>query len=245
MFTLAEYGGAVAMDTAFWYQAVEDETYPLNQFGKVTLNLENSLRALANMSLLVHHDIARFKANLGQAAWVRLKYLGRIHQAQCYDDHHYATGRYAHIVDAIAGGHLDMAQQIHRQSPEHFAKGREYLDDFCFGAMLGEWSQSNVNTERLDQLLEEFENFLSGDEDPRYMVMEALRKQDSEQFDEGMTILMEHHELRNSETKDKGAHLDATEIALQRISTEGICLLNLAPKAGIEIRTVYKFSPLL
>ena len=243
MFTLAEYGSAIAMDTSFWFQAVDDETYPLSQLGDLTLTLEKSLRALANMALLVHHDVGRFNDNLRQAAEVRLKYLARVHETESYDEHHFATGRYAHIVDAIAGGHFGLAQTIYLQSPDSFSKGKEYPDDFCFGAMLGEWIQPHVDVQRLDVLLADFDAYLSGDDDPRFVIMEAFQKRDTDQFEEGMSDLMVLHEQANVEAREKGIHLDAAEIALQRISIDGMCLLSLAKNMGLEIQTTYKYCP--
>jgi len=243
MFTLAEYGSAIAMDTSFWFQAVDDETYPLSQLGDLTLTLEKSLRALANMALLVHHDIGRFNDNLRQAAEVRLKYLARVHATESYDEHHFATGRYAHIVDAVAGGHFGLAQSIYQQSPGSFSKGKEYPDDFCFGALLGEWVQPNVNAQRIDALLAEFDAYLSGDDDPRFDILKACQNRDSEQFEEGMSDLMVLHEQANAEAREKGNHLDAAEIALQRISIDGLCLIKLANIVGLEIQTTYKYCP--
>jgi hypothetical protein len=243
MFTLAEYGSAIAMDTSFWFQAVDDETYPLRQLGDLTLTLEKSLRALANISLLVHHDVGRFKDNLRQAASVRLKYLARVHEKERYDEHHFATGRYAHIVDAIAGGHMGLAQNIYQQSPKELSRGKEYPDDFCFGALLGEWVQPHVNYQRLDALIADFGAYLSGDDDPRFVIMEAFQKRDNDQFEEGMSDLMVLHEQSNVDAREKGIHLDAAEIALQRVSIDGICLLNIARNMGLEIQTTYKYCP--
>jgi len=244
MFTLSQYGSAVAMETAFWYQTVEDNTYPIEQFGKVTLNLEKSFRALANMSLLVQYDIELFKNNLRRAAQLRLSYLERIHNANFYNDHHYATGRYAHIVDAIAGGHIDIAQKIHQLSPKAFNKGREYMDDYCFGALLGELTQPSLNISQVDLLLQDYEEFLAGD-DPRFVIMQSFRNSDQKQFEKGMSSFIENHEQYIMDAKKKGVLLDAVEIALQRVSEDGICLLNVARQIGLEIHTVYKYCPIL
>ncbi len=243
MFTLSDYGSSVAMETAFWYQAVDDVTYPIDQLGKVTLQLERALRALANMALLVEYDVALFKDNLRRAAEIRLRYLNRIRSADRTDDHHYATGRYAHIVDAIAGEHFDIAREIHRQSPKQYHKGREYVDDYCFGALLGEWCQSSPDISRIDSLLLDFEQFLDGDGDPRFLLMRSFRSKDNREFEKGMNGLIETHESNIEAAKKKGVLLDAVEIALQRVSEEGICLLNLGKQKGFSIGTVFKYCP--
>lgn len=244
MFTLAEYGSAIAMETAFWFPATEDETYPLEQLGSLTLTLERSLRALANIAVLSQFDIPRFKQNLVQAAEIRLAYLARVREEKRSDDHHFATGRFQFIVDAIAAGAWSTAQRIHERSPKQFNQIKEYRDDYCFAALLGEFLQPQKNQARIDSLLADFEQYLSGDNDPRFGALSALNEGDQKAFFENIEALLQAHEDNNLAAKEKGVHLDATEVALQNISTEAVALLRLAKAYRIPIADTFRYCPL-
>lgn len=242
MTSLADSASSIAMETAFWYQALDDDTYPFQQLGSLTLTLERKLRALACIAALTQHDKAQFKHNLGTAAYMRITYLTRAHNEQQFYDHHFVAGRHAFMVDAIASEHWDIAAHIGQHSPQTFAKGREYEDDFCFARLLGEFVRPMVQTEPVESLLSMFEAHLT-DNDPRYHVLSAIHKRDILALSEAMHELVQLHHDKGIAALTNGTLLNATELALQRISIEGIALLKIAKRQGCLLNETFAFCP--
>ena len=68
---LEDYGESLAYEVAFWLQGVANPQFPLEQLGKLTLEISAKLRALAIITLLTQAESDFFYHNLirgGEAA---------------------------------------------------------------------------------------------------------------------------------------------------------------------------------
>src|SRR5262245_43484335 len=109
---LEEYGEVLAYDIAFWMQGLTEPTYPVEQLGKLSLELSDKLRGLAILTLLVKGNSDFFYHNLIRSGIARETYLQRLKDAGIDDDYHQASGRYEPLLDAIASHDLALARRI-------------------------------------------------------------------------------------------------------------------------------------
>ena len=61
---LAEYSESLAYETAFWLQGVDDPEFPLEELGRLSLEVSERFRALAIILLLSNGSVDLFCHNL-------------------------------------------------------------------------------------------------------------------------------------------------------------------------------------
>ena len=224
---LAEYGEALAYDTAFWYVGVLNPDYPLDELGKLSLEVSGRFRALAIYALVVQAESDSFLHNLIRSGKTREIYLRRLRQADNDDDHHQSSGRYEPLVDAIAAGEFELARSIVALSPTAFREGREYEDDYCYAQLLHCMVRPEPPESEMPPLLGRFEAYLNGQPSGRFSVCKALVERSQDDFDGGFESLLDERDSQIQADKERGQLEDVEVVAKRHIFVEGLALLRL------------------
>ncbi|MBT8143816.1 MAG: hypothetical protein KJO55_03885, partial [Gammaproteobacteria bacterium] len=127
----------LAYELAFWMQGLDNPEMEIAEVAKLSAELASGFRAMAIIAMATAGSIDGFCHNLIRSALVRSRYLQRVHDSRAFDSHHFASGRYKPLADAIAAGEYTLAAKLHQLSPTAWQGRREYRDDFCFGRLLG------------------------------------------------------------------------------------------------------------
>jgi hypothetical protein len=240
---LAEYGKLLSYDIAFWMQALTNPAYPLDELGKLTLELSTKLRALAIILLLVEADTDYFCHNLMRSGRTREVYLRRTRDAGLLDDHHRASGRYEPLLDAIASGDWALAGRIAAASPTEWRPGHEYEDDFCYAQLLHRLIGAGAPDAELAALLDRFEQYLDGSTSPRLDVCRALVTHDQAAFDAAFESLLADRTAVITRDVARGRLEEPPVVAERQVFVEGIAILRLAERHGLATAADYPYCP--
>ncbi len=237
---------ALAMDLAFWCLGLSNPSYPLAQFGRLTLDLSEKFRALAIMQLLIEASTDLFLHNLMRSGRTRETYLTRMAQAGINDDHHQVSGRYRPFVDAIAANDLLRARRIARLSPAHFRAGHEYEDDYCYAQLLARLiADAPAPDDEYLALFQQFDTWLAGELNPRLSVCRALFERDQAAFDDAFEELLLDFETVIEAERERGKHEDDLVRAERQVFVEGLAILRIAGLRGLTTASDYRYCPSL
>lgn len=242
---LKEYGEALAYNIAFWMQGLTNPAYPVEQLGKLSLELSDKLRALAILTLLVKGESDFFYHNLIRSGIARETYLQRLKDEGIDDDHHQASGRYEPLLDAIASGDLALARRIVDLSPTEWRKGHEYEDDYCYAQILHRFIQETPREQEIPPLFQQFEACLEGQQSARLDVCRALVQRDQNAFDEAFVLLLDEQESKIAADKARGQEDDPVVVAKRQVFVEGLAILRLAESRGLTTHLEYRYCPSL
>lgn len=242
---LADYAEPLAAEIAFWMLSLRDPQCPLEQAGGMGLELGEKLRAVGIILLLTRADSDGFYYNLIRSGRLRRDYLQAVVDSGLTEDHHYASGRYEPLLDAIAAGDFELARDIARLAPAAWRDQHEYEDDYCYAQLLHRLIQEAVPEQELTPLLEQFETFLQGGFDARLDVCKALAAASQADFDEAFEALLDAFELRIEANKQRGQLEEPQVLAQREIYVEGLALLRIAERRGMQTNDEYRFCPSL
>ena len=242
---LDQYGKTLAVDIAFWRQGFIDPAYPIEQMGKMSIELSGKYRAIAILALLVGGSSDLYFHHLIRSARIRIIYLERLKKEKVYDDHHQSSGRYDAFLDVVAAGDFNLAKRIVGLSPNDWRKGHEYEDDYCYAQILHRFVLESPSIEEIQSLLTQFETYLEGEPNARFDVCKALMEKDQEAFDVAFEALLADQENRIEENKERGQLEDPIVIANRLVFVEGLAILRLAENKGLQTQREYRFCPSL
>lgn len=238
---------ALAYDAAFWAMAFEDEDYDLAALGDIALEVGRKFRALGIMGLLATGDNAHLHDNLRLSGEYRNRYLQRVVSARQYDAHHYVCGRVNPVFDLVAAGENAVLASMKTLSPPDFFPQREYLPDHCYANILSAFSLSgsgvsSAEGSSIPLYIEQYEQWLDGETDPRFECCRALAESDEPAFLDAFHLLLaqrvEHIEERRS------MDLEDVIIAAERfIFVEGLALLRLARLQSFDVDQDFALCP--
>jgi hypothetical protein len=239
---LAEYGELIAYELAFFGQSLTNPACPIHEAGDLSLALSARFRGLGIMALLVKGDHTLLCHNLIRSGRVRLAYLRRVRAEGKLNEHHFVSGRYGALVDAIAAGDFHLAREIADLAPEEWRKEREYEDDYCYARILGALLDAGAEPQ-MNQLFTQFEAYLGGDENPRLDVTRALAMRDTLRFENAFDDLL-HDRERQIDSDEERGQLETPEVIAERqVFVEGLALLRLAGLRGVETQLEYLYCP--
>jgi hypothetical protein len=209
------------------------------------MELAAGFRALSIMALLVQVNKDLFHQNLIRSGETRESYLQKLKQLGIQDDHHQASGRFEPLLDAVAGGDFELARRIAILSPVEWIQGHEYEDDFCYAQILHKLIIEPSQNAEISSLLLRFEAYLEGNANARFDICRALADKDQNAFDEAFDNLLYEHETGIAAAKARGQMEDPIVISQRLVFVEGLAILVLAEKRGLQTQSEYLYCPSL
>lgn len=228
-------------ETAFWMAGIYSPDYPVHLLGGVATDVSNKLRSMAIFRLLAEGKSDSFYHNLIRSGLVRQRYLQRCQEERLFEDHFRSSGRYLALFDTIAAADFSLSASIIELSPMEFMPGHEYEDDYCY-AQLAHSLLTGV-TERRHSLLTRFERYLEGNSNGRFLAMKAILERNQSNFDSGFEELLSDREQQVAADIKRGQIESPEIIAFRRVFVEGLAVLRLAARAGLQTEDEYLFCP--
>jgi hypothetical protein len=241
---LEEYGKLLAYEAAFWWQGVANPTYPIDEMGKLSLEVSNKFRVLAIVTLVTQGESDFFYHNLIRSGRSREAYLLRLRQ-EGISDHHGCSGRYESLLDAVAAGDLPLARHIADLSPGEWQEQHEYEDDYCYAQCLHRFIRAEPPRDQLDTLFGRWAVYLDGKDTARLNVCQALSTQEQKAFEEAFEALLDEQQAKIGADKERGQFEDPSVVAQRRVFVEGLALLRLADIRGLNTQQEYRYCPSL
>ncbi len=236
----------VVMDVAFWWMGVESPDTPIDGLGDLSLEVSYKLRTLAILAILAEASTDGFVHSCTRAARARKLYLQHLGNDGVDRDHHFVSGCYEPLLDAIAAGDMLLVQEIDKLSPADFLPPDEYEDDYCYAQLLQRLCREPVPEGELEPLLERFETYLDGDRNPRLPLCRALVERHDGGFEQAFEEFLVALGQNIQEKIDGGRQVEDVHTFAQRhISIEGLALLRIADMRGIRTESGYLYCPSL
>lgn len=243
---LAEEVDALAYDTAFWLVGYEDPgVFDLEELGAIGVDLSRKLRGLAIITLLTTGDSDKFCHNLIRSGRVREHFLIRMRQAASQSDHHLASGRVAPLLDALAAGDVELAHRIAWISPRSWEPQREYEDDFCYAQILHRLIHGVPSPTVYQPFVDQFDKALKGQTSERLEVVKALVQRSQADFDTAFEALLDARRRDIQAAIKRGQIEDPVVLAERQVFIEGLALLRLAERQGLQTLPDYVYCPSL
>lgn len=243
---LAEEVDALAYDTAFWLVGYEEPgAYELEELGSIGVDLSRKLRALAIITLLTSGDSDKFCHNLIRSGRVREHFLTRMRQAPGQVDHHLASGRVEPLLDAVAAGDMELAYRIAWISPRAWEPQREYEEDFCYAQILHRLIHGVQSPAVYQPFLDQFNAALKGRLDARLPVVSALVQRSQADFDAAFDDLIDARRKAILAAIRRAQIEDPPVLAERQVFIEGLALLRLAERQGLQTQPDYLYCPSL
>lgn len=234
------------MDVAFWWMGIDDPSAPIEGLGDLSLEVSHKLRTLAILAILAEASTDGFVHSCTRAARARKLYLQRLKKEGIGRDHHFVSGCYEPLLDAIAAGDMHLVHEIDKLSPTDFRPPDEYEDDYCYAQLLQLLCRDPVPEVELEPLVKRFETYLDGDDNPRLPVCCALIERDEVGFEQAFDDFLMILSQVIKEKIDGGTQVeDVHTIAQRHISIEGLALLRIAELRGIRTESDYLYCPSL
>jgi len=225
---------SLASETAFWMMALRADDHPIEHLGRVGLEVGDRLRALGIMLLLARGDAIGMHRNLLWSGWARRRYLERAAQAGAFDDHHFVAGRPAPLLDAIAAGGIELAGAIDRLAPDAWRRGHEYEDEFAYARALALLAHESPPPPAFDALLERIAEASPPARAVRADLCAALRQSDQAAFDAAMDELIDQRQSEIAAERERGRLETPLVLAERSVFVEGLALLHLAERRGLQ-----------
>jgi hypothetical protein len=242
---LEEYGRLLAYDAAFWWHGVSSPTYPINELGKLSLEVSDKFRALAIVTLVTQGESDFFYHNLIRSGRSREIYLLRLQKEGIGEDHHGCSGRYEPLLDAAAADDLPLASHIAEMSPAEFQEQHEYEDDYCYAQCLHRLIREESPKDEFKELFDRWASYLEGKDTARLNVCQGLLAQDQGTFEEAFEALLDERQAKIGEEKNRGQIEDPLVVANRHVFVEGLALLRLADIRGLKTQQEYRYCPSL
>jgi Immunity protein 49 len=242
---LEEYGKLLAYEAAFWSQGVINPTYPIDEMGKLSLEVSDKFRVLAIITLVMQGESDFYCHNLIRSGRSREAYLLRLHQESIEGDHHGCSGRYEALLDSVAAGDLALARHIADLSPGEFREQHEYEDDYCYAQCLHRLIREEPPRDEFRAFFVRWAAYLDGKDTARLRVCKALSDRDQNAFDEAFEALLDEQQAKIEADKERDQLEDPSVVAKRRVFVEGLALLRLADQHGLRTQREYRYCPSL
>ncbi len=156
----------------------------------------------------------------------------------------------APLQDALAADHVELADALIALAPGAARDQYEYEDDFLYAYALGQLGRSQPATDdEVRASLAAWEAVLEGGPDLRWPLCTALVERDSPAFDTAfLALAQERHagfEKRATTETDGADANDYDFLPNWYVWVEGLALLRIAERRGLELRSEYPACPSL
>lgn len=207
--------------------------------------LSRCYRALGICQLSGDADVDGFFHHLIQSALTRRHYLDAVHASDGGDPRHRRASFIDPAFDAIAARQWKLADDLFRLAAHAWTEGEEYEDDFCYAEVVRRLATDAP--EPPEPLLARWREVLDGGSDRRLDLATALIARDTAALSESLTALLAERESKAraiADPEDGSALADEpTFFPNHWISIEGLALLALAERRGMEMPDLFKACP--
>lgn len=229
----------------FLGEVVDARQQDLLQLGNVCEEFSTHYRALGICMLSENADVDGFFHHLIQSALTRRHYLQGVRAGGGGEPRYRRASFIDPVLDAIAAHQWQLATDIFALVSHEWLQGEEYEDDFAYADFLRRLlTQSSAG---IDPLLEHWARVLEGGEDLRLDVAKALHTRDVDAFGDALRRLLRTKEAEARAMADPvdGSLLadDATFFPNRWVSIEGLALLTIAGRLGIEPPDEFQACP--
>jgi hypothetical protein len=226
--------------------------------GNLSMEYHDKLRELAIIELLTFGIASEFYKELNLSGSARKTYLTRCRDEGLDKEVHRVSGRYEPLLDTLAAGDFDLAGAIAELSLSDYRQGYEHEGDYCYAQILHRLVKPTPPADELTALLDRFDSIAEPQLNTRKAILRALAEKDPAAFEQAFGALLDEFKAENGEYQewdcDKFEEMheedaDETELlnmlddAKQQVFIEGLALLRLAEKSGLETKTDYPYCP--
>ena len=189
--------------------------------------------------LLLLGDADAFRLHLYKSGRACLHFLEGVTESP------FVLSRTVPFFDALAAGDFEGARGIARRSRRTWARGVEYEEDFLYmDFLMGHFFRELTGT-AAEELLQRYEQALQGTEDVRLETCRALLARRGDSFDAALEQMMTGRGARQARLRAKGSISEESWATECQVSIEGLALVALAERAGLEVRQNQLFVPSL
>jgi|HubBroStandDraft_1064217.scaffolds.fasta_scaffold01101_13 hypothetical protein len=230
----------------FLAEVVEARGGDLRRLGNVFEKLSTYYRALGICRLSGEGNVDEFFQYLVQSALTRRHYLAGIREGD--RDARFRRATFIEpAFDAIAARQWQLASAVLQLTANEWSVGEEYEDDFCYAEFIRRIVTAPSSD--VEDLLARWDRVLEGGKDLRLGVARALQARSGTEFEGALTSLLESSERTASKMADPvtGSFLanDETFFPNRWVSVEGLSLLAIAERLGMDARQEFLACPLL
>lgn len=235
----------LSYDIAFSLVTLRSPNVTLEQLGEVSESVIPKLRAAAIIALLSKGDPDLYYHNLMRAARCRLLYLQQCASQGRTSEHHQASSRLNGFLAAVAATDFITARQIIALSPVIWLEGHEYEDDYCYAQLLYGLLAAQTDHERLQQLLERFDQVLKGKPDARLELVKAIVARDQAAYEIALDGFISARTAQLEEDAARHRIVEPVMMAERQVYVDGLALLQIAGRLGFSLQHEYLYLPSL
>lgn len=233
----------LAHEVAFWMQGLDEPLPALDEHASLVRQLCGQLRSLAIMVLLHAAKTDRFHHNLIRSGRLRLAFLERCASEGAVHEHDFVSGVVEPVHDAMAAGDWPLAMALVRTAPATYRPGHEYEDDHHHVQLLGQLMAGDAAAAAA--ALQHYVRSIGGEPDARAAVFEALIAGDPRAFDTAFECLVEARLAEIRHEVARGGLSSPSVLAPRHLFIEGVALLGLARRLGLQPADDYRLCPAL
>ncbi|GHG84331.1 Imm49 family immunity protein [Comamonas sp. JC664] len=217
---------------------------PSQHLGGLCLKLSHQYRALGISLLLREANIDMFFHWLIQSALARQYFLERCQSEGNFASPHRRASAVGPFFDAVTAAQWKLARKIATLAADIHLQGEEYEDDFAYARFLHLFTNFEaLDTTGLNDALNQFEKALEGGMSVRLDLCRALLDKDQDAFDASFDGLLVDHELQMKKQQKSILARDATFEPNRQVMVEGLALLQIAGRIGLQTQSEYRFCP--
>lgn len=228
----------------FFTEVAETRAQPARA-GEEHEELSRYYRAMGICQLSGDADVDGFFHYLVQSALTRHHYLNAVQASGGGDPRHRRASFIDPVFDAIAARQWKLAGNLFRLVAHNWTEGEEYEDDFCYAEVIGRLATDAP--EGPEPLLARWQEILEGGDDRRLELTRALIARDKAAFSEALTALLAAQDAKAraiADPEDGSVLADEPPFFPNHwISIEGLALLALAERRGMEMPGMFKACP--
>lgn len=147
------------------------------------------------------------------------------------------------FFDAVAAGDDEGAALVARQARRDWRSGLEYEEDFLFVEFLMQHFFLGAPVDKCAALLMRYKTALQGAEDCRLTLCGALLESDSRAFEDSLERFLSERRDAMEDGETRGFVSSEVLATEGHLSVEGLALVSLAERKGLETREDYLHLP--
>jgi hypothetical protein len=207
---------------------------------ELLLRMCRGARVAGCFSVLINADAPMFAECLDVSARAFLHHLPHIARDAR------VVSRALPFLDALACGDFVCASLIARLLDAPWQRSYEYEEDHAYYRFLFAWvAQPTAAEAECSAILDDYVRIVEGQPDERLGVARALMTRDADAFDAALRALIQAHKRHYAKMQSGSGIPEAQLLSEGKIFVEGLALIRLAERAGIQVPDDYLYIPSL